>query len=79
MKKGETKKEIIKLLSAKDKTLIDICRLLGLAPSTINQHLKELQEIGAVRLADDQHSRKWKYYHIAENFGQIGGFGLQTR
>ena len=58
----ETKKEILEILSKKNKTLTDISRELDLAPSTVNQHLRELEEVGAIKLAEEQHSRKWKYY-----------------
>lgn len=64
----ETKKAIVDLLSQKGKTLTDLSNLLSLSPSTINQHLKELEQLGAVKLAEDQHSRKWKYYDTVPGF-----------
>jgi predicted ArsR family transcriptional regulator len=65
-----TKKTILEILSRKNKTLTDISRELKLAPSTVNQHLKELIGAGAIKLANDQHSRKWKYYEYNNSFGQ---------
>jgi DNA-binding transcriptional ArsR family regulator len=64
----KTKMEILQLLSVKSKTLTDISRALELAPSTVSQHLKELSMIGAVKLADEQHTRKWKYYELVRSF-----------
>lgn len=65
-KSWETKKKILELLSVKSKTLTDISRLLNLAPSTVSQHLQELEAMGAIYKAD--YSRKWKYYEINRQF-----------
>jgi DNA-binding transcriptional ArsR family regulator len=58
---GDTKKQIVDLLEKKNQTLTDITNKLELAPSTVSQHLKELQEEGKIRQVDDK-PRKWKYY-----------------
>lgn len=63
-KVAKTKNSIIEILSTRNKTLTEISILLGLAPSTVSQHLKELEATGKIRLADEQHSRKWKYYTL---------------
>jgi len=66
---GETKKKILELLYERNMTLSEISERLNLAPSTIAQHLKELEEAGAIKKSDEQHSRKWIYYEINENKG----------
>ena len=66
---GETKKKILELLYEKNMTLSEISERLDLAPSTVAQHLKELEEAGAIKKSDEQHSRKWIYYEINENNG----------
>jgi len=66
---GETKKRILELLYERNMTLSEISERLNLAPSTVAQHLKELEEAGAIKKSDEQHSRKWIYYEINENKG----------
>ena len=66
---GETKKRILELLYERNMTLSEISERLNLAPSTVAQHLKELEEAGAIKKSDEQHSRKWIYYEINENNG----------
>jgi DNA-binding transcriptional ArsR family regulator len=66
---GETKKKILELLYERNMTLSEISERLNLAPSTVAQHLKELEEAGAIKKSDEQHSRKWIYYEINENKG----------
>ena len=60
----ETKERILRLLKSKPRTREDIAKELGLSPSTISQHLEELQEKGLVKKQDHQHSKRWKYYEI---------------
>lgn len=67
-KTGETKKKIIEILERKNGTLTDISGKLGLAPSTVSQHIQELVDAGKIRLVRDR-PRKWKYYEI--NRGDI--------
>lgn len=66
--KGDTKRRIIELLDQKSKTLTDLSGKLGLAPSTISQHLQELMDWGSIRLVDDR-PRKWKYYEVNREQG----------
>jgi DNA-binding transcriptional ArsR family regulator len=54
-------------LSHGAKTPSDITRLLGLSPSTVSQHLKELKESGRVEEFRDEHFKNIKYYRRAEN------------
>lgn len=77
---GETKGRILNLIASGNKTLSDLSAELGLAPSTINQHLNELKGIGAIREVDTERTRKWKYYEINPGFsGQsVPGFVLNT-
>ncbi|MDE1870777.1 MAG: DUF4382 domain-containing protein [Candidatus Micrarchaeota archaeon] len=62
-KTGDTKKKIIEILGERNVTLTDISNRLGLAPSTISQHLQELTDSGTIRLVEDR-PRKWKYYEL---------------
>ncbi|MGC9010604.1 MAG: DUF4382 domain-containing protein [Candidatus Micrarchaeia archaeon] len=66
---GETKKRIIGLLSEKNMTLSEISSRLNLAPSTVAQHLQELEEDGAIKKSDEQHSKKWVYYELNRSRG----------
>ncbi len=67
-KNWATKEQIIALLKERRMTLTDISTRLGLAPSTVSQHMKELTAIGAIREADEQFSRKWRYYEAVQGF-----------
>ncbi len=58
---GETKKKIIDLLRNKNLTMTDISERLELAPSTVTQHLQEMETAGAIKLVM---SRRIKYYEI---------------
>ncbi|MDE1865418.1 MAG: DUF4382 domain-containing protein [Candidatus Micrarchaeota archaeon] len=62
-KAGDTKKQIREMLETKNVNLTEISDRLGLAPSTVSQHLKEMVDSGQIRLADDR-PRKWKYYEL---------------
>jgi DNA-binding transcriptional ArsR family regulator len=64
----QTKKAILKMLSDKPKTMTDISRELGLAPSTISQHITELKWVGAIEQVDNFHVKKWKYYKLSQSF-----------
>lgn len=67
-KNWETKEKIIKLLSKKPLTLTDVSHMLGLAPSTVSQHLSELKQVGAIKETDTQFSKKWIYYEPNKDF-----------
>ncbi|MEM3208487.1 MAG: DUF4382 domain-containing protein [Candidatus Micrarchaeaceae archaeon] len=58
----ETKNRILDLLEKKKMTLSDISSELNLAPSTVSQHLRELEEKGFISEVDNPYVRKWKYY-----------------
>ncbi len=60
---GDTKKRILEMIEERNVTLTDISNKLGLAPSTVNQHLQELMDSGSIRLVEDR-PRKWKYYEM---------------
>jgi DNA-binding transcriptional ArsR family regulator len=62
-KAGDTKGRILEMLKHKSMTMTDISRRMGLAPSTITQHLQEMEDAGAIRLV---RSRKLKYYEVNE-------------
>jgi DNA-binding transcriptional ArsR family regulator len=67
-KTGKTKKEILELLSKKNYTLTEISDLLGLAPSTVKQHIEELEGAGAVSISPNPYVKKWKYYRVNPEF-----------
>ncbi|HUC38910.1 MAG TPA: winged helix-turn-helix domain-containing protein [Candidatus Acidoferrum sp.] len=64
---GETKKKILNSLKQKSKTLTDLSNELQLAPSTVAEHIQELERMNAIREIDDT-GRKWKYYEISPGF-----------
>jgi len=72
-KTGDTKKRIYEMLEQKNKTLTDISDELGLAPSTVSQHLQEMLDSGAIRLVEDR-PRKWKYYEINRGYPISKGY-----
>lgn len=66
-----TKKQILKLfVNGTPLTLTDISKQLGLAPSTVSQHLNELKDLGAIQEVDRQGTKKWKYYKM--NLEKVG-------
>ncbi len=67
-KTGSTKNKILNLLATGNKTLSDISAALNIAPSTANQHLNELKEMGAIRNVESDHVRKWKYYELNPSY-----------
>lgn len=67
-----TKRTILDMLSSREKTTTEVSRETGLAKSTISQHLKELQQMGAIEIVDNPYIRKWKYYRKVEGF-EFGG------
>ena len=71
-----TKAKILDMMALKQKTLSDISRDLGLAPSTVSQHLQELKSIGAIREVENEHIRKWKYYRLNPEF-DYSVFGMK--
>ncbi len=72
-KTGDTKKKIYGMLEQKNKTLTDISNELGLAPSTVSQHLQEMVDSGTIRLVEDR-PRKWKYYEINREYPISSGY-----
>lgn len=70
-KTWDTKKKILDLLSKKRMTLTDISKELNLAPSTVNQHIKELLSADAITQVDNPYVVKWKYYEINPSFRGI--------
>lgn len=57
-----TKANILGLLSGKSMTMTQISHELGLASSTVCQHIAELLQLGALERLDSGYARKWKYY-----------------
>ncbi len=59
-----TKKRILESLARRRKTLSELATELGLAPSTVYEHMQALEKVGLVRKVDE--GRKWKYYELVE-------------
>ncbi len=55
---------ILKILHKSRRIAADISKEIGLAPSTVNEHLKVMEASGLVRKNDTGH--KWIYYDITE-------------
>ncbi len=68
-KTGDTKQKILDLLAKKRMTLTDLSNTLNLAPSTVNQHIKELLVANAIKQVDNPYVVKWKYYEANPSFG----------
>ena len=67
-KTGRTKKTIIDMLTKKPLTLSDLSTELDLAPSTVKQHLEELEFMGAIEPIENRFIKKWKYYRVNPGF-----------
>ncbi|MDE1855241.1 MAG: ArsR family transcriptional regulator [Candidatus Micrarchaeota archaeon] len=67
-KTWETKKRILKLVSKGQKTPGEISQELGLAPSTVSEHIEELEQMGAITQVDNPFVKKWKYYRHNPDF-----------
>jgi DNA-binding transcriptional ArsR family regulator len=67
-KTWHTKKKILKLVSKKAKTPGEISEELGLAPSTVSEHLEALEGMGAITPVENQFVKKWKYFRANPDF-----------
>ncbi|HVA82716.1 MAG TPA: winged helix-turn-helix domain-containing protein [Candidatus Aquilonibacter sp.] len=80
---GSTKNSILGLIAKKERTLSEISEELSLSPSTVSQHLHELEAStvsqhlheleadGAIVQIDNPHVRKWKYYKLMDNIDNV--------
>ena len=75
---GKTKKGILKMLSKKQHTLTELSQELGLSPSTVKQHIDELQAMGAISLVENEFIKRWKYYRATPNFEISGTYTNRT-
>ena len=75
-KTWDTKNRIVEMLGGKKMTLTEISEKLDLAPSTVNQHIKELLQAGAIRQVPNPFILKWKYYETNPEFS---GGTMETR
>ena len=64
----ETKEKILERLKSGKTTVADLSRELGLAKSTVSQHLSELERAGAVFGYEDQYFKRLKYFEINPAF-----------
>ncbi len=65
---GKTKKDILNHLSKKRLTLSELSEQLELSPSTIKQHLEELETAGAIEPIPNEFIKRWKYYRVNPDF-----------
>lgn len=61
---AETRVRILKILNVNRRIAADISKEIGLAPSTVNEHLKTMENAGLVKKNDTGH--KWIYYEVTE-------------
>jgi DNA-binding transcriptional ArsR family regulator len=61
----ETKMRILRSLSECPKTSSTLAVEIGVSPSTMSQHLKELLEMGKVEVWVDEHFRSIRHYGLA--------------
>lgn len=59
---SDTRVSVLKQLAQRRKTLTELSAALGLAPSTLKEHLDALRAADLIVLRDDGH--KWKYYEL---------------
>jgi len=61
---SDTRLDILKILAKRRRIAADLAKDLGLAPSTVNEHLKKLEESELIRRKDTGH--KWIYFEITK-------------
>jgi len=61
---SDTRLEILKILSERKKIPADLAKMMKLAPSTVNEHLKILEEEGLIQRKETGH--KWIYFEITD-------------
>ena len=61
---SDTKVGILKKLIQRRKTPSELSKEIGLAPSTIIEHVKQLESLGLIKRIDTGH--KWIYYELTE-------------
>lgn len=61
---ADARVRILKILNGNRRIAADISKEIGLAPSTVNEHLKTMENAGLVKKNDTGH--KWIYYEITE-------------
>ena len=66
---SETRVAVLKQLAQRRKTLTELSQALGMAPSTLKEHLDSLKAADLVKLCDDGH--KWKYYELTDKGRKI--------
>ncbi len=67
-KTWKTKRKILKLITEEAKTPGEISAELNLAPSTVSEHIEDLERMGAITQIENPHVRKWKYYKANPEF-----------
>ncbi len=77
-KTWKTKRKILSIISREAKTPSEISNELNLAPSTVSEHMEELERMGAIKQVDNPFIKKWKYYKVNPDFDSkhIGGTRL---
>lgn len=65
----DTRVKILKILDERQHTLTDLAEELGMAPSTIKEHLDRLISAGLIKQIDK--GMKWKYYRLTSKGKKI--------
>lgn len=68
---GDTKDEIVRLISRGENTLSRISEALNLAPSTVSKHIHDLEAEGRIEQVNNDHVKKWKYYQVSGTAREI--------
>ena len=66
---ADTRVSILKSLSKRRMTGAELASQVGLSPSTIKEHLDQLEKVRLIEQVDE--GRKWKYYSLTFKGRQI--------
>ena len=69
---AETRVNILKELSRRKMTQAELAVKLGLSQASVNEHVRNLEQVGLVAQIDSQ-GRKWKYYELTPKGAAIVG------
>ena len=78
---ADSRVAILKKLSKRRMTGTELAEDTGLGPSTIKEHLDNLERVGLVAKSQDGVERKWKYYELTQKGRRIvepGGVPAQV-
>ena len=61
---ADTRVAILKKLSSRQMTGAELSEETGLSPSTVKEHLDNLEKVGLITPVKTDVKRKWKYYQL---------------